>query len=949
MSAQPDPRADRPWAHVADPPATPDPADLGTLAALFACAPVAIYEVALDGSVLRWNPASVEMFGWSEAEALGKRLPFISDENAEEYRELVHMIVTGPPVRGRRVQRQRKDGTSIDLDIATSAVRDASGEVVSLIALAQDISSQAAFEADLLATARGFSELFNAAPLAIYELDLEGLVVGWNPAAERIFGWPAAEVLGNPLPGVPDDARAAEVALNARAAAGEAFTGERVSWLRCDGSPVAVSLAAAPVRDGAGQIQRLMYVAGDVTEIAQAESQLRFQAHLLDEVPIAVVATDRDGRVTQWNACAAELTGCPPEDAVGRNLLQMLGAQVDGEGPPAGIVRAIVSGERWQGELELDGGSDGPLPVMGSLRPLRDASGAPDGVLFVASDLRERKSAEAAVRASNEQVELILGRITDAFFALDADETFTYVNEEAARQLKRRRTELLGRRIFDVLDELGASVFEGELRRAFRQQAPVFVEEFFPALDAWLSVHVYPSRGGLSVYFQDVTARKQAEEQIAWLAYNDELTGLPNRSLFTEQLDQAIARARRAQGHVAVLYVDLDDFKLVNDSLGHAIGDELLQLLAVRLRNATRDTDVLARQGGDEFLLLLQDLDDEGETPAQRAGRVAQRIQDMLDEPFVLGGVELFASASVGVSLFPVDADDADSLLKHADSAMYDAKRDGRGCWRAYETSGSDPFAQLSLASRLRRAIDRDEFVLHWQPIIDLATGAATGAEALIRWEDPERGLVLPGEFISLAEHTGMIEPIGDWVVQEFCRQSREWARLGLSLSTEFNLSLRQLWQPNIVQRLVSAVDAAHLEPSTVVIEVTESAAMRDPERALRTLRDLAAHGLKLAIDDFGTGYSSLSRLTQMPVDFVKIDRSFVMDVEHEHSARTMVALLLQLADSLGLTAIAEGIETTPQWTFLVDRGCQRGQGFLFGRPMPAGDLTALVRSQPAA
>ncbi len=584
------------------------------------------------------------------------------------------------------------------------------------------------------------------------------------------------------------------------------------------------------------------------------------------------------------------------------------------------------------------------MPLEVRVLPLLDADGQFDGALLVGSDLRERRAAEDALRESRERIELILDSITDAFFALDSEWRFSYVNAEAEHLFRLSAGELLGRAFGDAFPEAVGSMFESEYARAVRDQVPVFFEEFYAPLDAWFDVHAYPSADGLSVYFRDVTEKKRAQEQIAFLAYNDDLTGLPNRLRFTEELELAISRAEGTGDPVAVLYVDLDDFKLVNDSLGHAVGDEFLQRVAARLRRATMDADLIARQGGDEFLLLIGDLAQAGGADAvEQAERLGARVQDALKEPFVLDGVELFASASVGASIYPLDAKDADSLLKHADTAMYQAKKDGRGRSRVYRQTGADPLAQLSLANRLRRAVDREEFQLHWQPIVNLIDGGVTGAEALIRWFDPERGMIMPGAFISLAEDTGLIERIGDWVVHEFCRQSSEWARQGLDLQTEFNLSLRQLWQPNIVRRLVGAVDAAGLDPSRVVVEVTESAAMTDPERALRIFNDLHAHGLKLAIDDFGTGYSSLSRLTQLPVQFVKIDRSFVRDVPDDESAATMVRLLMQLAEGLELTPIAEGIETAEQWQFLVQQGCAQGQGFLFGRPVPASEFVQLT------
>ncbi|HET7235319.1 MAG TPA: EAL domain-containing protein [Actinomycetota bacterium] len=447
----------------------------------------------------------------------------------------------------------------------------------------------------------------------------------------------------------------------------------------------------------------------------------------------------------------------------------------------------------------------------------------------------------------------------------------------------------------------------------------------------------------------DITELKVAEEQATFLAYHDRLTGLPNRAMFEELLDLAIARARRHDLATAVLLADVDDFKLVNDSLGHDRGDELLRQLAERLREATRETDFIARPGGDEFLVLLADLERGG-----RAGRpgsadgavliaeaIASRVQEALRLPFEIDGTEVYVQASLGISLFPQHATDAAELLRNADAAMYQSKKAGPGGYVVYSDEGADPLGKLSLTTRLRKAVDNEDWELHYQPVVALAGGSMVGVEALIRWNDPNGGLVPPGEFIPLAEEMGLIEPIGDWVVEELARQDAAWRSEGLDLELSFNLSPRQLWQPEIAERIMSRLEAGGVDPTKVVVEVTESSAMTDPDRTLRILWDLHSRGLRLAIDDFGTGYSSLSRLKHMPVDILKIDRSFVREVHTDRRAASMVQAIIQLADGLGMTALAEGIETGAEWRSLVEHGCRLGQGFYFCPPMPGEDIAA--------
>jgi diguanylate cyclase (GGDEF)-like protein/PAS domain S-box-containing protein len=447
----------------------------------------------------------------------------------------------------------------------------------------------------------------------------------------------------------------------------------------------------------------------------------------------------------------------------------------------------------------------------------------------------------------------------------------------------------------------------------------------------------------------DITERKKAEEQVAFLAYHDKLTGLPNRVLFEEMLVHALARARRHELGVGVLFLDLDNFKLVNDSLGHHAGDELLRQLAERLRGCTRDTDLVARQGGDEFLLLLSDLERAaGSVPGAdpeliAAETVAVRVREAMQAPFDLAGTSFYATGSIGISLFPRDGQDAATLMMNADAAMYQAKRSGPSNYVHFTSDDQDHVGKLSFTTRLRRAVEQEDWILHYQPVVELATGRVRGAEALVRWHQPNGGLVAPGEFIPLAEELGLIEAIGDWVIGDAMRQAAEWRSKGIELTIGFNLSPRELWSTHLPERILGKLKAAGVEPKTVVVEITESTAMADPDRTQAILTEMHAWGLLLALDDFGTGYSSLSRLKHLPVDILKIDRSFVSRVDADADNANMVRAMIDLAQNLGMTALAEGIETEAELAFLAEHGCQLGQGFLFGRPLPASEIPAFV------
>ncbi len=438
----------------------------------------------------------------------------------------------------------------------------------------------------------------------------------------------------------------------------------------------------------------------------------------------------------------------------------------------------------------------------------------------------------------------------------------------------------------------------------------------------------------------DVTELKEAEARIAHLAYHDGLTALANRQLFEETLVLAVERAKRDRTAVAVVFLDLDNFKLVNDSLGHHAGDLLLSELADRLRTCTRETDLVARQGGDEFLMLLADL-----APAEAeaaAKRVADRAVEVLMHPFGLQGTEFHARGSIGISLYPRDALDAETLLKNADIAMYRAKRIEPGGHVFFASEADDAMVRLSFEQRLRKAVEAQDWVLHYQPVVDLADRRVVGAEALIRWKDGH-GIVPPGEFIPVAEELGLIEAIGDWVLDQVAHQQRAWRDGGLELEVSFNLSPRQLWTPRLAERLLVKLRDAGVDPSTVQAEITESTAMADPDRTQRTLRELHSWGLRLALDDFGTGYSSLSRLKHMPVDVLKIDQEFIRHVDRDVRLAGMVRAMIQVAQSLDMVPLAEGIESESEYVFLRSNGCRLAQGFWFAHPMPADQLEAMA------
>jgi diguanylate cyclase (GGDEF)-like protein/PAS domain S-box-containing protein len=443
----------------------------------------------------------------------------------------------------------------------------------------------------------------------------------------------------------------------------------------------------------------------------------------------------------------------------------------------------------------------------------------------------------------------------------------------------------------------------------------------------------------------DITERKQAEEQVRTLAYQDTLTGLPNRLLFHDRLALGIAQAHRHGQRLAVLFVDLDRLKAVNDSIGHAAGDHVIRTVGTRLRAAVREGDTVARLGGDEFILLLPDVGQ-----AVDAAKVADKVLESLREPLLVEGRELVVTASVGISLYPDDGKDAESLVKNADAAMYGAKERGRDTYQIYTKAlNASAVEQLALESRFRKALVQDELVLHYQPIVDLATGDLHAVEALLRWRHPELGLIRPADFIPLAEITGLIVPIGLWVLRTACAQARAWQSIGRAdLKVAVNLSVRQFQQADLAAQVERALSETGLAASQLVLEITETHAMLDAEATARALYDLRRLGVGLAIDDFGTGYSSLSYLKRFPIDSLKIDTSFIRDIPGDSDDTAIAAAVIQLAHTLKLQVVAEGVETEDQRAFLVSRGCDRAQGHLFCHPLPAAECTELIGGAPA-
>jgi diguanylate cyclase (GGDEF)-like protein/PAS domain S-box-containing protein len=695
---------------------------------------------------------------------------------------------------------------------------------------------------------------------------------------------------------------------------------------------------------------RLLEIAPDARRLA------------LDNLRDGVVVLDAYRRIVELNPSAQRTSGITAPRAVGRHVLEVFPSlepllkHGPGNAEVSGEVKLVHPLGRTHHEV--------------SIMRLPDQDGRSSGELVVLRDVSERTRALEQLREAESKYRALVEQVPAVVYIdvpQEGGDRTLYVSPQIETLLglspqaymndpflwdKHCHREDRERVLREYQEGLRAGEpFSSEYRMVRPDGTEIWVRDDVVVLQAG------PEEPKMiqGIIF-DVTELKRAQEQAAFLAYHDALTGAPNRAMFEDTLQLALARARRMGMSVVVLYLDLDNFKLVNDSLGHAAGDEVLRQMMERLRQAVRDTDFIGRQGGDEFLILLADLERgsedrgaHGPRPAEVAESVVGRIHGALLKPFVVMGNELYLSASIGASMYPDHGTDAQTLLRTADSAMYRSKRSGPAAYALFASTPDDAGNKLARVTALRRAVeDEDQWVLHYQPIVSLTEGRVSAAEALLRWRRPDGVLVPPAEFIPLAEELGFIVKVGDWVLDELFRQARAWREDGIDLGVTFNLSLRQLWQASFVNHLAGYLDAHQIPPSMVVAEITESIAMTDPDRTARVVRDIKGLGIQIAIDDFGTGYSSLSRLTSLPVDILKLDRQFIAGVPHDPQARRMANAVIQLALSLGMEPLAEGVEREDQRQFVADKGCRFAQGFLWTPAVPADDFVEWLRTRPS-
>ena len=840
------------------------------------------------------------------------------------------------------------------LGVASAARRRWSEDAVSLLRIVGEIFVSAIqrhrTEAALRSSEQQHRLLFERNLAGVYRNTIDGRILDCNDAMAGILGFASREEL------MGHSAR--DLYLNP--AERDRFieslrlekmkTSHEILLRKKDGRPCWL-IESVHLLEGDPQILEGTVI--DITDRKLAENALRESEKryrlLVERMREGLAQADNDGLLQFVNDRFCEMVGYSREELIGSPAARLLAYPEDvALMEEKARLRLRQVADQCEVRMRRKDGMVIWVEIGGA--PVVDSESNVVGSIGVYKDVTERRLAEEALRDSEARYRLMAENSTDMISRTSSRGIILYASDASRRLLGYEPSELVGHSFYDFIfppdrEEVGhltALIHEsGPTTFAYRVEKKDGSLVWFETTSRIIRDVVSGEIREVVGVSRDVTQRKTVEEHIEYQAYHDALTGLPNRRLFRDRLTVALAHARRLKHPLAVMFLDLDRFKVVNDTLGHSVGDEFLKAVAMRLQSTLREEDSVARMGGDEFTVLLADL-----KTSNDAAKIAQKVLDTVAQPLPIEGTELFLTTSIGIALFPSDGDTAEALLANADHAMYRAKDAGRNSYQMFTPAmNSRALERLSLESDLRHALGRNELELYYQPQINIATGRITGVEALLRWNRPGFGLVGPKEFIPVAEETRLIVPIGEWVLNEACRQAKAWEQGRQSpFRMAVNLSPRQFQHSDLPQLIAAALEVSGLAPSSLELEITESLAMQNTTRTIATLHRLREMGVQIAIDDFGTGHSSLNYLRSFPIDGVKIDQEFVQEIDASAADRAIVSAVIGMARGLRLRVTAEGVETERQLNFLREQGCEDVQGFLFGEPVPASALRPEAR-----